>query len=93
MFSFDRLSPRQRRVRTLLLPSVAVGAVAFVLLVPLLGHLLGGVWGADVMLLTLGIPIGMLWWVSEAGASWRVAAWRGIALALAAAFAYAWAFA
>jgi hypothetical protein len=93
MLSFDRLTPRQRRARALLLPSLALGAVAFVLLVPFLGHLLGGVWGEDVMILAIGIPVGMVWWVSETGASWRAAAWRGMALALAAALAYAWAFA
>ncbi len=93
MFIFHRLTSRQRRARTLLLP-VGVGAAAlFVALVPALGHLLGGFWGIGLVMQGVGTPLGALWWVSERNASWRSAWWRGAVLALAATVAYAWVFA
>ncbi len=93
MFSFDRLTSRQRRARNLLLPAGVVGGVLFLSLVPLLGHLLGGVWAVGLVMQGVGTPLGALWWMSERDASWRSAWWRGAVLALAATVAYAWAFA
>ena len=93
MFAFDRLTPRQRRARQLLLPAVALVAVAFCVFVPVFARLLGGVWGEEVMLVAGGAPLAALWWVGETNGSWRGGACRGAGLALAASVAYSWAFA
>lgn len=92
-FAHSQITSRQRTARALLLPMLAVGAVLFFIMVPPLGHLLGGVWGVAIVMFAVGSPLGALWCASEWDVGWRRACWRGAGLALAAVLAYGWAFA
>ena len=92
-FSFDVRPARARRLETVLLATVPLGAAAFPLLDAGFGRVVGGFWGTIAAIVVVASPLAALQRAAFGGRTPRQAVAEGVVCGIGVAFLYGWVFA
>ncbi|MGQ0646496.1 MAG: hypothetical protein ACT4P7_02935 [Gemmatimonadaceae bacterium] len=91
-FRFDERTAVQRQGAALLLPTAVASLLAYPVIEPMLVRIAGGVWGALIALVLVGVPLGATWTMADRGVP-PGRAWKtGGLFAFASTALYAWIF-
>ena len=92
-FSFDRRPAPARRLETVLLVLLPVGAALFPVLDAAFGRVVGDFWGTMAAIVVIASPLVAVQRIAFGGRTPRQAAAEGLACGVAVAFLYGWVFA